>query len=122
METLCDEISKFTAEFTDCEAYEDIRYHYLDEFDEDQNMIVVSNEWNNPNDSWICTESCLSFDDFKKYIGINFHDIPFYSWHISELKIYDEPKSLKDFYHYGVKRGRKVTRPPQSWCYVVEWR
>lgn len=121
-EFVCDDISKFTAEFTDCEAYEDIRYHYLNEFDEDQDMIVVSNEWNNPNDSWICSESCLSFDDFKKYIGINFHDIPFYSWHISELKIYDEPKSLKDFYHYGVKRGSKVTRPPKSWCYVDELR
>lgn len=106
-EFVCDEISKFTAEFTDCEAYEDIRYHYLDEFYEDQDMIVVSNEWNNPNDSWICTESCLSFDDFKKYIGINFHDIPFYSWRISELQIYDEPKKLTDFKvkdNYRIKR------------------
>ena len=60
-------------------------------------MIVVSNEWSNPNNSWICKESCLSFDDFKKYIGINFHDIPFYAWHISDLKIYDEPKELKRF-------------------------
>ena len=142
-EFVCDEISKFTAEFTDCEAYEDIRYHYLDEFDEDQDMIVVSNEWNNPNDSWICTESCLSFDDFKKYIGINFHDIPFYSWHISELKIYDEPKELKTFKYFcphkphcetckysineetfcgevSIGCDRRLQYPPQSWCYVEE--
>ena len=34
-----------------------------------------------------------------------------YGWHISNLKIYDKPKELSEF---------KVTRPPQSWCYVEE--
>ena len=97
-EFVCDEISKFTAEFTEGKTYEDIRYHYFDEFEDEQEMIVVSNEWENPNNSWICKESCLSFDDFKKYIGENFHDIPFYTWHISDLKIYDEPKELSEFY------------------------
>lgn len=96
-EFVCDDISKFTAEFTDGKTYEDIRYHYFDEYEDEQEMIVVSNEWENPNNSWICKESCLSFDDFKKYIGVNFHDIPFYTWHISDLKIYDEPKELKRF-------------------------
>lgn len=96
-EFVCDEISKFTAEFTDGKTYEDIRYHYFDEFEDEQEMIVVSNEWENPNNSWICKESCLSFNDFKKYIGENFHDIPFYTWHISDLKIYDEPKELASF-------------------------
>ena len=33
-EFVCDEISKFTAEFTDGKTYEDIRYHYFDEFEE----------------------------------------------------------------------------------------
>lgn len=96
-EFVCDDISKFTAEFTDGKTYEDIRYCYLNEYEEEEEMIVVSNELSNPNNSWICKESCLSFDDFKKYIGINFHDIPFYAWHISDLKIYDEPKELKRF-------------------------
>ena len=96
-EFVCDEISKFTAEFTDGKTYEDIRYHYFDEFEDEQEMIVVSNEWENPNNSWICKESCLSFNDFKKYIGENFHDIPFYTWHISDLKIYDDPKELSEF-------------------------
>lgn len=96
-EFVCDDVSKFTAEFTDGKTYEDIRYHYLDEFEEEQEMIVVSNEWYNPNNSWVCKESCLSFDEFKKYIGINAHDIPFYTWHISDLVIYDKPKELGDF-------------------------
>lgn len=62
--------------------------------------------------------SCLSEGDIFSYLFPNVG----YGWHISELKIYYEPKSLKDFYHYGVKRGSKVTRPPQSWCYVDELR
>lgn len=98
-EFVCDDISKFTAEFTDGKTYEDIRYCYLNEYEEEEEMIVVSNEWSNPNNSWICKESCLSFDDFKKYIGINFHNIPFYGWHISELKIYDMPKELSEVYN-----------------------
>lgn len=65
-----------------------------------------------------------------------------YAWHISDLKIYDKPKELSEFFakcrisdkkcrlcnncferedsygrYYAVK---KLTRPPQSWCYVQE--
>lgn len=52
--------------------------------------------------------SCLSYGEISRYIGINKVG---YSWHISDLKIYDIPKELSEF---------KVTRPPQSWCYVEE--
>lgn len=63
-----------------------------------------------------------------------------YYWHISDLKIYDEPKELQSFwkadkcpyatesgctYKYHCFRagqtqrcGETLTRPPQSWCYV----
>ena len=34
-----------------------------------------------------------------------------YAWYIDNLKIFDEPKELKEF---GVKR------PPRSWCYIEE--
>lgn len=34
-----------------------------------------------------------------------------YGWHISKLKIYDKPKELSEF---------RITRPPQSWCYVSD--
>lgn len=62
-----------------------------------------------------------------------------YGWHITELKIYDKPKELKDFLlpcggkicwecnllnvkdAECINRGKRyVTRPPQSWCYVQE--
>lgn len=66
-----------------------------------------------------------------------------FAWHISYLKIYDNPKELSEFrpickfegkdaicalfcpnwkYDGGLffECTRKVTRPPQSWCYVEE--
>lgn len=49
----------------------------------------------------------------------------FYGWHISDLVIYDEPKELSEFHYASVlhtncfgKHTKRVTRPPQSWCYV----
>lgn len=61
-------------------------------------------------------------------------------WHISELKIYDKPKELGEFYIWkkcnacrdtgyestacmydeNCKVPAIITRPPQSWCYVEE--
>ena len=50
---------------------------------------------------------CLSIDDVWEYGKGN----DLYGWHISDLKIYDEPKELSEF---GLKKS------PQSWCYVME--
>ena len=67
----------------------------------------------------------------------------FYEWHISDLKIYDKPKELSEFYRECKKpckpnKGKilcittkslkmngcngkiPLTRPPQSWCKVEE--
>lgn len=47
-----------------------------------------------------------------------------YGWHISDLKIYDTPRELREF--TGLRDTRfgaepvSITRPPQSWCYVEE--
>lgn len=73
--------------------------------------------------------SCLSEKALLKYA-----DGYFYGWHISDLVIYDKPKALSA---YGTKHKCnlsrkcieqgflcagycKLTRPPQSWCYVEE--
>ena len=64
---------------------------------------------------------------------------PLFGWRISDLKIYDQPKSLSDFRKPCVndlycdscamfREYRKscgnatlcIIRPPQSWCYVEE--
>lgn len=90
--------------------------------------------------------TCLSDAELQMYAdGVK----PLYFWHISDLKIYDKPKELSEFYHYcgddpkcencpylyvesnenigtyeqccSNNEGCKpLTRPPQSWCYVEE--
>ena len=83
----------------------------------------------------------LSFEELKEYLGEECG----YAWHISDLKIYDNPKELGEFrkpcnhindcctckeaeFQYDgdelrgliCKREIPLTRPPQSWCYVEE--
>jgi predicted transcriptional regulator len=53
------------------------------------------------------------------------HGTPLYGWHISNLRIYDQPRELSEF--AGLRNTRfgaapyDIKRPPQSWCYVEEW-
>lgn len=53
------------------------------------------------------------------------HGTPLYGWHISNLRIYDQPRELSEF--TGLRNTRfgaapyDIKRPPQSWCYVEEW-
>lgn len=54
-------------------------------------------------------QGCLSTNDVISYFGGE--DWEAYFWHISDLKIYDEPIELSEF---------GLTRPPQSWRYVEE--
>lgn len=89
--------------------------------------------------------SCVLRDDLNDY-GENSRML--YGWHISNLKIYDEPKELSEFYKkdfeealsnwedlfsIGTPKGCVVeyppepkeedyilTKAPQSWCYVIK--
>ena len=89
--------------------------------------------------------TCLSYDEIAEYIGRNRVG---YSWHISDLVIYDKPRELSEFraicrhyddgrcghceyYDYANNESyrceecavdglKPITRPPQSWCYVEE--
>lgn len=76
--------------------------------------------------------SCLTENEFQRYVGEKIC----YGWHISDLKIYDKPKELGEFdkpcnknancayckqaQFSGGKCNGRITRPPQSWCYVEE--
>ena len=85
-------------------------------------------------------ETCLTTEEFCKYLGENVG----YGWHISNLKIYDAPKKLGEFWRDCLEYSELSTncwscenvcgdgdetgcntdgrlylhRPPQSWCYV----
>lgn len=89
-------------------------------------------------DMFIRQKTCLGINGLQHYLD----DRSGYGWHISDLKIYDVPKELGDFwkadkcpyatendctYKYHCFRagqtqrcGEELTRPPQSWCYVEE--
>lgn len=62
--------------------------------------------------------SCVEPADILKYANGK----TVYSWHISNLVIYDKPKELGEFTRLReTKFGYepvKIKRPPQSWCYV----
>lgn len=92
------------------------------------------------NSGWVKENGCISQDEFFDYLGIprgtHFgYDKKAYAWHISDLKIYDKPKDLKEFKKpcdrfldcITCKRlvrndflscDNIITKPPQSWCYV----
>ena len=63
-----------------------------------------------------CQTSCLSVKEINEYSDGKV----LYGWHISDLVIYDDPKSLGEFNHCGVNYhfDPPITRPPQSWCYA----
>lgn len=101
------------------------------------------------------TGSCLTAQQVEAYAGwkgwmrlVDCHDA--YCWHISDLKIYDQPKPLSSFSRYDFRgmngtdvcgneacehyqpsgsymlpptcaiNGCCLSKPPQSWCYVAE--
>lgn len=82
-----------------------------------------SREYLNP----ILNGACLTYSDLHSYIGSGNRG---YAWHISNLVIYDKPKSLEMFPTGKIARDcgcggyivydTILTRPPRSWCYVKE--
>lgn len=133
-EFICDKIDNYECELWNDEAYELIRQFNYDEYGE----IEYKHGAENNENCEMLNKGCLTWQDIRKYLGQGLNTC--YAWHISNLKIYDKPKELSEFYtkcnipenkcklcdncydredyygrHYAVK---KMTRPPQSWCYV----
>lgn len=137
-EFVCDKIVEHESEFWNDETYESIGYITYDEEDGEREKWIFAE---NGEENTLCKHACLTWNDLRDYIG---QDIKtFYGWHISDLKIYDKPKELSEFYRIidkcvfnkdGVCQDRKqnqvilcknldcdckkIVRPPQSWCYV----
>lgn len=79
--------------------------------------------------------ACLTADEMNEYS----HGKTLYGWHISDLKIYDKPKELKEFQkantmsfidylaniytgenHEAIQRRHEIKKAPQSWYCVEE--
>ena len=64
-----------------------------------------------------CKGSCLTWKELQEYGKGK----PLYGWHISDLKIYDKPKELGNFFTpMGKRPSYMIERPPQSYMYVEE--
>lgn len=71
-------------------------------------------EWMSMRD---CDNACMTLKEAVDYAKGK----PLYGWHISDLKIYDKPKELREFFTpMGKRPSYMVERPPQSWQYVEE--
>ena len=67
----------------------------------------------------IARPTCIEPAELHRYLGA----ANGYGWHISDLKIYDQPRELGAFrkpeYPTGLRlEDDEIKRPPQSWCYV----
>lgn len=147
-EFVCDRVDEYSCEFWDDTPDYMSKNHpmekiqvvdYIDDEDPDwkEYAYVTGNEVENPDDCDLCKNACLTYAEIRNYVGIG--DKTFYAWNISDLKIYDKPKELGEFYkvgkHAACKNGERIClysritdfckrceseiiRPPQSWCYV----
>lgn len=107
-EFICDYIKEYRTKLyeSDGEYYENIREVWQSEDDssEEEYRIIASNDNGNLNHNEILQKSCLSLDELKKYVGLG--DSHFFSWHISDFKLYDKPISIE--------------KAPQTWCYCAK--
>lgn len=144
-EFVCDMIDEYTVEFVD-DCHENIRWHFIDINGKQREVTIWNNSESSDENCFLFRHSRLSHEELKRYVGLNFYDKPFYGWHISDLIIYNDPKSLTMFhrecnsyfngdyskcdccewggdtpengYECGCCCEKPLTRPPKSWCYV----
>ena len=131
-EFICDNISVYEPEFYEGDNYYQEIKMVLEDEDGVNYKYITSNKEEDPEDCDLCGNSCLTFDEIKKYIGKERFDFYFYGWHISDLVIYDEPRELSYFCKpvecpRGLQKEEcvgcwdcEIKRPPQSWCYVED--
>ena len=104
-----------------CNSVDKYHYDYCDGVDIDDDTIL---------------ETAIDREDINIYAKGK----TLYGWHISDLKIYDKPKELSEFYtkkkcnsckksgyestacmyDEDCKVPMSITRPPQSWMYVED--
>ncbi len=68
-------------------------------------------------DKRILEESCLTYYQLHRYA---YHDA-LYGWHISDLKIYDEPKELSEFIKPGYEEMETLEDTLCNYCSQTEY-
>lgn len=144
---VCDKITRYESEFWDDDTYERIQkpWEPLDfaEYGEyEYDTIGVNGEFCGAGIE-LSKQSCLSWSELRNYVGQGVRN--FYGWHITEPKLFEFYRDIKEFAIYGrcaqacseydicMKYDSEETRvecpdfakvplkrAPQSWCYVEE--
>lgn len=144
---------KVVAEFTldkvdsyECELYHDANtYQLISKFtidEEDSDWRNYEHGAENNESCEMLENACLSWDELRDYLGDGIHDC--YAWHITDLKVYDNPKELSEFKRecdgncltpkkvcVKIKNENRdvwcdcsgllpVTRPPQSYMFCED--
>lgn len=101
-----------------CNSVDEYHYDYCDGVDIDDDTIL---------------ETAIDREDINIYAKGK----TLYGWHISDLKIYNNPRELSEFFkpcdrfldcctcrrlvhNEYMSCDNKITRPPLSWCYVED--
>lgn len=63
----------------------------------------------------------LSYDEFGAYVGSRADKNSIYGWHISDLKIYDEPKSLFQFHRFGAPDMASIAEELCEYCKATDY-
>lgn len=144
---ICDKITRYESEFWDDDTYERIQEPWeppdFSEYGEyEYDTIGINSEFYGAGVE-LSKQSCLSWNELRSYVGQGIRN--FYGWHITEPKLFDEPKEFYELYapckknkqtadenckgcayaYKGVTTGKiycdnVLTRPPQSFCYVED--
>lgn len=99
-EFVCDRIEEFESEFYSDDSVFNAIYRVAEDEDFPDVLTAIASNEDDSKNFWICTQSCLSFDEIKEYVGYDKSEKTFYGWHISDLVIYDKPKELSGFFKY----------------------
>lgn len=127
---VCDRVEEYEGEFWDDDTYERIQEPWepsdFAEYGEYEYDTIGENGEFYGKGIELSKQSCLSWNELRKYVGQGLKD--FYGWYITAPKLFDKPKELGEFRKVCLN-GKcsdciyeecKITRPPQSWCYVEE--
>ena len=116
-------------------CYQGVNLIVRDEYDTQEYYVYdiqTTNEEGNSDEeivkkSKFLQQCCLTLTDIKNYVG---NKETLYSWHISNLEIFDEPKELCEFKrctektciyekcHKYMHCLKPLTKAPQNMCYV----
>ena len=104
---ICDKITRYESEFWDDDTYERIQEPWepsdFAEYGEYEYDTIGENGEFYGKGIELSKQSCLSWSELRNYVGQGIRD--FYGWHITEPKLFDKPRELREFYTKCDKTG-----------------